>query len=143
MKLPWWLEPMGTRPASITNVDTPPMTRLNPPPAPTTLTWIVDRRPTAADAFGKHVEILLEGGEIGIGRWQDAAPGGCWANRPWAHCPDWSEPEVLIPPEETLAQWVQQFAAGNAAGAPGCSSIVTFIATCTAEWTANQRKGRA
>jgi hypothetical protein len=151
VKLPWWLAPNGRPPAEIwagpTAPSLPPnptpVTKLNPPPAPTTLTWIVDRRPTAVDAFDEHVEIMLEGGLIGIGRWQDAAPGGCWANYPWAHCPNWSEPEVLIPDQEQLNHWVRQFSVGNAADKPDCTSIVTFIATRTAEWIAEQRKGRA
>ena len=139
MKLPWWLEPMGTPPASSSDSDSPPMTRLNPPPAPTTLTWIVDRRPTAADAHRGSVEVLLESDEVGIGRWQDAV-SGCWKHFPWAHCPGWSEPEVLVPSDRELGPWVAEFAKGNAAGDSDCSSNVLFIATRTAEWIAKQRK---
>jgi hypothetical protein len=115
------------------------VTKLNPPPAPTTLTWIVDRRPTAADGFeGRHVEVLCDGW-IGITDWKNAATGA-YRCRPWAHCPDWSEPEVLVPDSDQLETWTREFAQGNAKGREDCASIVDFIAKHTAHWIAAQRK---
>lgn len=139
MKLPWWLEPMGTRPASITNADSPPVTKLNPPPAPTTLAWIDSRRPTAADAMPDgEVQYLIGGTIIGLAKWHHIA---AQANMdPWTHCPGWSEPEVPVPSDKELTQWVGEFITGNAAGKSDCASIVAFIAKRTPEWIAEQRK---
>lgn len=44
---------------------------------------------------------------------------------------------VLIPSEKDTAQWTREFVEANAKGLD--ASIVTFIATRTAEWIAAQR----
>lgn len=147
MKLPWWLAPNGKPPADWAAgpsaapqpLDLSPVTKLNPPPPPTTLHWIADRRPTAADALDGNIQVLTKDRLVGITSLRYLLPGGCWADCPWTHCLGWGEPVVLVPSKEDLQDWVKEFALGNAAGDPDCLSIVDFIARRTAEWTAAQR----
>ncbi|MEB3319338.1 MAG: hypothetical protein VKI63_00165 [Cyanobium sp.] len=116
------------------------MTKLNPLPPPTTFHWIVERRPTAADALDGNIQVLIQEGFVGITSLEYLLPGGCWANCAWAHCPGWKEPEVLVPSGDHLKKWAVVFSLGNAKGDPDCASIVEFIAQRTAEWIAAQRK---
>lgn len=85
-----------------------------------------------------EVQYLIDGKIIGLSKWYIIASNSAMV--PWAHCPGWSEPEKLVPDDHLLDVWTREFTAGNAAGRKDCASIVTFIATRTAEWIANQRK---